>query len=407
MDASRLRILYLTSFFPFPPHGGGKLRVANLIKRLSKRHEVHLLALAWSEQDLSAESQQEALRYCTTVQTVPHRLARVPAGLKSLFTGRPYELNLLHNQRFQTAVEQKGRELSPDLVWCSRIAAAQHLPPNLGKLRILDQHDLSSYLWDLMAKGSDRWWVKAYARFNRILVRRAERRLYRAVDLSISVSENEKELTREVSPPGMPRLVAPNGVDLDEFPPGSQQAEEPGSSVLVGQMNAMRNVDAAVFFSQQVFPAIRARHPDAKFYIVGGSPLPQVRALAEHPGIEVTGYVPDVRPYIERAAVVVAPHRMGSGVKHKIPIAMAMSKAIVTTHKGAHGLDLRDGEHAHITDDPERFADAVSQLLSEPEARLAMGRRARELAVERYSWDHIVSHLETAILEIFRRKTRA
>lgn len=408
-DRGKPRLLYISTFFPFPATGGGQLRVSNLLRRLSRTYAIHYLCLGDEEQSPAALAQAE--RFCQSITVIPHAPSRVRAALQTVVTLRPYEINLFDNPEFASAVHRLTTTLRPDVLWFSRLAAARYLGDKGGALAVLDQHDLSSQLWRLMQRGAPEAWVRLFAAVNGWLVERYERRIYPKFDVAVSVSEAERLLTRQriVGDGGGPVLItSPNGVDLEYFaPPAPSGPIATRDLVLTGTMNQRRNVDAAVHFANEVFPRLATRFESLRFVVVGKDPSSDVLELRRIPGVVVTGSVPDVRPYLQQAEVVVAPYRFGSGVKHKVPIAMAMRKAIVSSTNGVQGLDVVHGRHVMIADTPADFARHVAALLEDPDLRDALGVQARELAVKSYGWDGIVAALVEEIEAIRRRAAPA
>jgi glycosyltransferase involved in cell wall biosynthesis len=189
--------------------------------------------------------------------------------------------------------------------------------------------------------------------------------------------------------------VIPTGVDTEYFAPDTASSSEP-RLVFTGSMDWLPNEDAMRFFCHDVLPLIRAEEPRTRLAIVGRTPTPAVRALAdEH--IEVTGTVADVRPFMRKAAVYVVPLRIGGGTRLKIFEAMAMGQAVVSTTVGAEGLPVVDGEHAVIADGPRAFADAVISLLRDSRRRQALGAAARKLVVDHYDWSVAGGVLDDAL----------
>ena len=162
----------------------------------------------------------------------------------------------------------------------------------------------------------------------------------------------------------------------------------PGDEVLVfdGTMDFRPNVDAVLWFASEVWPLIRKAHPDARFFIVGRNPTPDVLALARMSGITVTGAVDDPRSWVSRAGVYVVPMRMGGGVRLKVLQAMSMERAIVSTPMGAEGIDVEPGKQMLIARSPQAFADATLSLLGNPARRASLGKAARELVSTHYAW---------------------
>lgn len=387
------RILYVSTIFPYPAHRGGKLRISNVIRRLSERHEVHLVSLCAEHKSEMEALRTKAEETATSVHLIPHDRQRWRGGVRSVLMQEPYEVGLHHNRRMEKAVAEKIADLSPDLLWCSRLASLQYLPDEVDATVLLDQHDLASRLWKIMGDRVSTWWVQLFARYNRVLVERYEKRVYKNIDICVSVSEEEKRLTGEFAPHDLSRLTAPNGVDVGYFSPSGEEPDEPGMLVSVGSMDQVRNVDASRFFVDEVLPLLRERGLEVRYYIVGQNPTKEVRAMGNDPAVTVTGTVDDVRPFLERSTVVVAPYRMGSGVKHKIPISFSMGKPVVATPNACQGLDVTDGREVMIAEGPEAFADAVQNLLDSKAKRDEMARRAQTFVRREYSWDVIVGRL--------------
>jgi sugar transferase (PEP-CTERM/EpsH1 system associated) len=219
----------------------------------------------------------------------------------------------------------------------------------------------------------------------------------RAVTL---VSDAEAELFRQFCSWDGVHAVT-NGVDLDYFRPMAPAPPEDGC-VFVGALDYRPNVDAVTWFGKEVWPRLRRRRPDARLRLVGRRPVPEVTALARVAGIEVVGQVPDVRPYLAGAAVVVAPLRIARGLQNKVLEAMAMGLAVVATAKAHEGLEARPGEHLCVVDAPAAFADTVTDLLGSPERRQALGRAARRFVEAHHSWSASMAKLDTVLAQVTR-----
>jgi polysaccharide biosynthesis protein PslH len=185
-------------------------------------------------------------------------------------------------------------------------------------------------------------------------------------------------------------------VDASYYVPNPLIQPAPLSLVFTGSMDWLPNDDAIWYFVQEILPLVRAVKPDVRLTIVGRNPFPRLRELAENdPGIEVTGRVDDVRPYIDRAAAYVIPLRIGGGTRLKVFEAMAMEKAIVSTSIGVEGLRVTDGEDVLIADSPRAFAQAVLRVLIERDFAATLGRRAGAKVRTEFGW--------TAVAESFSR----
>ena len=399
-----LRILYVSTIFPYPAHRGGKLRISNIIDHLSTRHEVYLASLCSEHKGKIDELCERAGETCTGVRAVPHERYRWKGGLRSLLYRKPYEVGLHQNAEMDQAVERAIIELDPDLIWCSRLASLQYLPDKVRTTVLLDQHDLASRLWKIMGRRTSKLWVQAYARYNRRLVERYQQEVYEDIDICVSVSEEERRLTKQFAPADTDLLAAPNGVDVSYFSPSGKIEEEKGALVSVGSMDQTRNVNASRFFVDEILPRIQDRGLDVTYYIVGQNPTDEVQKMGEQPGVVVTGTVDDVRPFLERSAVVVAPYRMGSGVKHKIPIAFAMGKPVVGTPNACHGIEVTHERNVMIAESPASFADAIHELLNSEEKRKNLGEHAQSFIREEYSWRAITEQLLSSIESLIEKE---
>lgn len=390
-----LKILYVATFLPYPPNVGGKLRVSNLIKQFSVNHQVYLASLLLPA-DNKKHIEDMGENYAS-VSGVPHKKSKFQSVIQSLTRLQPYEIARFSNDEMKALVKRKISEIQPDIIWTSRLAGTQFIPKGLDIIKVLDQHDLNSYLWSIEIGNARSWLIRLYAKFNLKLVQRYENSRYPDFDVIVSVSDQERKITKRIATPGTKCITVENGVDIDYFKPGNRELIEKYCMVMTGSMNQRRNIDAAIFFSKKIFPQLKVDFPEINFVIVGKDPAQKVIELSKYEGIEVTGTVPDVRPYLEKAQVVVLPYRMGSGVKHKLPIAMAMAKPIVTTSNGCQGIDIKNEVHALIADGALNFTYAVGRLLSSPNFAKKLAQNARRLALQQYSWDRLGEKIQSYI----------
>jgi glycosyltransferase involved in cell wall biosynthesis len=226
-----------------------------------------------------------------------------------------------------------------------------------------------------------------------------EIRVWKRSDGLVMMSERECRIVDGLVP-SKPTTVMPCGVDLESLRPDTH-AVEPGTVIFTGTMDYRPNADAAVYFAREILPRIVREVKDVRFLVVGRNPPDEVTRLAG-PNLTLTANVPDVRPYLARAAVVVVPMRMGAGARLKVTEALAMGKAIVSTTLGCEGHPVEPGKHALIADDPAAFAAAVVRVLRDPALGAALGGRARALAVESYGWPVLLQRLEAFLIRIAR-----
>jgi glycosyltransferase involved in cell wall biosynthesis len=225
-----------------------------------------------------------------------------------------------------------------------------------------------------------------------------ERKILGSFDDCIVVSNEEYEAFNAVLP-NVNYSVVPNGVDTEFYAP-SEASEEWPSLVYVGHLSPYGpNVEAILYFHSQMYAALKNRFADLRLFIVGPKPTEAVRSLASDPSIIVTGFVEDVRPYVARASVVLAPFVSGTGIKNKVLEGMAMGKPVVTTSIGVRGINATPGEQLCVADSPAAFVDDVQALLEDEAKRRRMGHQAREFVKKYHSWEQVAEDIG----DIFQR----
>jgi glycosyltransferase involved in cell wall biosynthesis len=234
----------------------------------------------------------------------------------------------------------------------------------------------------------------------------AERRYLQKADHVLAVSENDRTtFARFLDPQKL--TVTQTGVDTEFFQP-ILETETPNSLVFTGSMDWLPNEDGIFYFANEVFPLILRQVPDVTLCIVGRNPSRRLQHLASRTSnIQITGWVDDVRPYLARCAVCIVPLRIGGGTRLKIFEAMSMAKAVVSTSIGAEGLPVRNGEHLLIADDPASLAENTLQLLGNNSQREEIGRAARHLVEEHYSWSTVSKRFAQVLENVTKRASQS
>lgn len=408
-DDPRLRCLLVTPFAPLPAHDGGRQRVLHLAAGLAARgHEVSIFAL---DDGTAGPREVTAMRERGVELTLVPHSPRWPMSIaNSIATGRSLYAARFHSRRLRAAVARRVEAGWVDTVQCEYGYMAGYLPGPSGTAPagVLDEHNLE---WELAGSGRTGASARAplyrlYAAREQRLRRREERSAALRAARVLTVSGRDRRLLMQLAPTASVSVI-PNGVDIVAFDGPIAGTEDPRPAVLfVGKLDYGPNIDGLTWFVDEVWPHVMRRHPAARFSIVGRDPVPPVRALADAPGVEVVGPVPDTRPHLERATVSVVPLRRGGGTRLKIVEALAAGLAVVSTHVGAEGLDLPPGAIA-VNDDPVGFADEVGDLLQSPERRREMATRGGAHVRERLAWASIVETLEGVHRHLARERRRA
>jgi len=397
-----VNILYVAPRVPYPPTKGDKTRAFHQICELGKEHRVHLVCAIDPKDDVAG---LRALgRHCVSVEAVrtPRSAIRARAAW-ALLRGRP-RWAFSHVSRGLTEhVARKLRAERFDVVLGSWIAAAACLRPVDGVPRVLDFVDVVSELWNMAAE---------YAGFPASRIYRLEaRRLARYeaevasdFDCSIVVSEAEARLLRRQRA-DLSVSVVGNGVDLEYFapPPDNPPSVGPPRVVFTGTMDYLPNVDAVTHFCRSVLPRVREAVPGVHFDVVGRDPSPAVRALAREDHVTVTAAVHDVRDYLARATVAVAPLRIGRGIQNKVIEAMAMGVPVVGTEVALEGLSLADDDGARRADEPDAMAREIGRLLQHPTWRRECSLRARRFVEVNHRWDTQGARLRRVLEAVIAR----
>ena len=388
-----MRILFAAPFLPYPPDSGGRARSYHLLHRLAERHAVDLVAFYHDPADLARVPPLAGL--CASVRTVP--APAYPLGPRARLRRALFSpADLVMPRRSADMAAALSGSPSFDLAFLEDLGAAEYarLVP-----AILSKHNVEAELYRQMAHTKRPFspaWALAHLEA-RALARNESTTaaLFRRV---IVVSEQERSRLA-IHCPASRIAVVPNGVDTAYFAPQPAVAEEPGSLLFVGTFFWPPNIDAARWLVRDILPLIRREVPDVRLCLAGHDPPPVIQALACPPGVVVAGSVPDVRPYLARAAVCVAPLRIGGGTRLKILDALAMGRPVVSTSLASEGLDLAGGHELLIADGAEAFAAATARLLRDPAQRAALGAAGRQAVESRHTWPTVLAGLEPLIAE--------
>ena len=388
-----MRILYVCHRFPFPPRRGGKIRPFNMIRHLARDHEVTVCSLARSEAE--AEEGRGIAPYCARFEMAvvrePIQLGRM---LVRLPTPTPSSMGYFYSRRLARGIARLLAGERFDLIFVHCSSVAQYVAGVRGIPKILDFGDMDSQKW-LEYAHSRRFPLSAGYWLEGVKLEREEKRLARRFDLCTATTRAEWETLASYRT-GVPTDWFPNGVDGDYFRPAPAR-HEADTICFVGRMDYYPNQECMFEFCARTLPLIRARRPDVKLLVVGADPSPAVQKLGEIPGVTVTGSVPDVRPYLHRSALMVAPLNIARGTQNKILEAMAAGVPVVASQAAAGGVDAVEWEHFLVATSPGDCAQAVLHVLEDPmeRGRLAASGRARMLS--HHAWSSSMKRLDGII----------
>jgi polysaccharide biosynthesis protein PslH len=388
-------ILFLAHRVPFPPDRGDRIRSHHLLQALARLGPVHVGCFAEGDGKGEAELAALAATHCIAARGKPLALA----GIEAVLAGKPVSLTAFHSRKLESWVRQTlaTRPISAIFVFSGQMG--QYVPADFAGRVVIDLCDVDSAKFASYADAGERVWLNA--REARLLAAEEERLGQRA-DATLLISEAEAALYRSLlKAPGKVNIqVIGNGIDAAFFNPAGATpqlviAGLPGPHfAFTGQMDYRPNEQAALWVIEALMPKLRARYPQAMFHVVGRNPTGKLMAHHGTPGVQVWGEVPDVRPFIVAADVVLAPLMIARGVQNKVLEAMAMARPVVLTADAATGIAARGGEHWLVTPpDPDMMAEQMETLLADPDARTRMGAAARQFVCEHHAWEAMLATL--------------
>jgi len=383
-----MKILWVKAGGLVPPDTGGKIRSYNILRQLARNHEVTFFSFyAAHENDIHEELSQIFHRVVLIPLDLPKAKGarELMAYLAYLLSPEPYNLAKYCRPLVRKRLRELLQQQTYDVILCDFLAAAGAIPWDWPCPKVLFTHNVEAAIWQRHydVARNPLWKIVSWIEWKRMA--KAERGYLQKADHVLAVSQNDLNTFSKFLDPRKLTVIQ-TGADTDFFQPTGQE-EIPNSLVFTGSMDWLPNEDGIFYFANKIFPLILAKVPDVSLYVVGRNPSQRLRDLAARiPNVQLTGWVEDVRPYLAQRAVCIVPLRIGGGTRLKIYEAMSMAKAVVSTSIGAEGLPVKSGEHLLVGDTPSSFAESTLQLLGDRSLRDQLGRRARLLVEQNYSW---------------------
>ncbi len=401
-----MHVMFISLCYPWPLNSGGNIRNYHLVRHLAQRHDVTLVSLLYGAKPGFRDTDSPLRRWCRRVITLNWREVISERDRRRFHPFGPLRQRLWNLVVWQLSSEAAvwagprlvdplrriRREVRPDVTWVDRSYIAEAAKKAGFENMTVDVDDvLCGMRWRELRRSS---WYKSKPLHYLDLLKLAwyERSLPARFDRIVLCKREDAAWF----PSGRRNVfVVPNGTTL--VPPCDPQAEEAESLVFVGTLGYSPNHDAVTHFVRDCLPPIRAARPAARFTAVGREPEEDLLDLADGAAVTIAADVPDVRPYYERASVVVSPLRLGGGTKLKVLEALAHRKPLVASSHSVEGLDLRPGVDFELADSPAEFARACTNLLSNPERRRSLAAAGCERVAARYDWNAIAATAETAL----------
>lgn len=403
-----MNILFLSTRSPYPLISGHSLRTYHILKGAAQHHNVTLVTFVQlAEHEFRKENLDHLKSFCKAVYPfkIPADLSRI-AFAKMLFLNLFSSLPFVAQKYDAPLMRQKIREIIQtehiDLVHVDMLPLTAYINEFENLPKILVNHNVESVRLYRWFKTEPNPVKKAYLGIQWFKLRSFERSAMNKFDGCVVVSELDRELLLKMGVKSR-LFVVPNGTNTKFFKPNNGKVVE-NSVLWIGHMDVHTNRDAVLHFWKDIYPILKKKYPQVKMTFVGTAPPKEIADAAQKdPQVKATGFVDDIRPYIDEAAVMVVPIRIGSGTRLKILDAMAMGKTIVSTSVGCEGLNVNDGKDILIADNPEDFANKTVELVRNPDMRVRLEKNALELA-KTYDWDLITQRQEAAYRGVMSRR---
>jgi polysaccharide biosynthesis protein PslH len=399
-----MKVLFVCHRVPFPPKRGGKIRPFNIIRHLQDQgHRVTVASLARSQAE--ADEAEGLASHCSKrlVEVVDDKQAW-PRMVAWLPTTRPSSFGYFHSPRLKARIDAELANGAYDLIFVHCSSVAPYVAEARAPLKIIDFGDMDSQKWREYSQHrafplSAGYWLEA------VKLERTERLLTGKFDLATCTTRAEMESLQTLGATGQTAWF-PNGVDAEFFKPSGVDYE-PDLVTFIGRMDYYPNQQAVTGFCAEVLPTLQARRPGTRFEIVGADPSREIRELGQLPGVTVTGSVPDVRPYVTRAALTIAPLQIARGTQNKILESMAMGVPVVCSRQASGGVDAVPGEHLLACDTREQLVEAIVQILGSRELRERLSVAGRGRVLANHSWPSSMQRLDALIASQFHKRAAA
>jgi glycosyltransferase involved in cell wall biosynthesis len=390
-----LKLLYLSSWFPFPPDNGSRQRAFHLLRGLAARHEIVLVALTDADQRLPNTDALE--EYCSRVATL-QRATFQPRGAKALaalVSSQPRSLVDTFDPMVHQLIQTEFSQQEFDLILAGELGMAAYAKSIEHPAKIFDDVEAGIFADAYQqATGAARL-RNGLTWFKFMYYLKSLAREFSALTV---VSWRERDLLAQIGIDRNNVRVIPNGIDCTSMT--TDITPDTHGLIYNGSLTYSANLDAMRFFVRDILPLIRTSEPRAHLCITGRADQVAINELSVHNSVSFSGYVPDVRSLVQRSSVCVVPLRVGGGTRVKILEAMALGTAVVSTSKGAEGLNVQHGEHLLIADTPHAFAEATVRLLQDVKLREQLTKTARQHVCQEYDWRSIVAQLDELIAQV-------
>ena len=394
-----MKVLMLTPYLPFPPFSGGQTRSYNLIKNLSKKHEITLFSLI--KDDEEKKNIKELEKYCKVRvfkrSKTPWTLRNI---LKTGFGLYPFLVirNLVPEER--EAVAQELSRQKYDLIHAETFYVMPHIPATSIPILMVEQ-TIEYSVYKHFVEDQAPFFIRPLLWIDVLKLKYWETKIWKRADKVVAMSDSDRKSMISLVP-NLKIDIVPNGIDVEYFSKEKLEVKGRPKVLYVGNFKWLQNVEAAQVLLREVFPKILKKVPDAKLWIVGQYIPDEIKAKAGK-DIQITEAIPDMRDAYLNSSVLVTPIKGPGGTRLKILEAMASALPVVTTSVGAEGLNVVNGKHALISDNMDRLAELAAEVIRDKKMAKKLGDSAREFVIENYRWQISADRLDNIYKEAVKK----
>ena len=375
-----MKLIYLTSRFPYPINKGDKLRSYHQIKELSKQNDIYLISL--SETKIPNSSIDELYKYCKSVHIYHISLINRFFNLfKTFINNRPFQVNYFYNYKIQKKINSNISAIKPDHIFCQLVRTA---------LYVKDEHSIPKTLdyMDALSKGLERrikiskFWQKPFVKMEWQRMKRFENLAFEFFSNHIIISSSDRNEIAHINNKNI--KIIPNGIDANYYQ--KILTDKIYDLIFIGNLSYVPNIEAAKYISKKIFPLLQEKVPNIKILISGSNPAKKVLRLSNE-NIKVTGWVDDIRETYCSGKVFFAPMSLGSGLQNKLLEAMSLGIPCITSNLCNESLGATDMKNIIIGNSVEQYISQILNILSKPELISEIGKNGREFVNKKFSWE--------------------
>lgn len=398
-----MKILIIAQRCPYPPNKGEKIRTFHHLKYFNECGHDVILASPYEDDSEQTYFDELEKKYCLKVV-----YAKLPAKPMRLMSGvlknKALSISNFYSAKLQSKIDDILASQEVDVIFCSASSVSEyifrskvHTKLNRSPALVMDFMDVDSDKWT-QYKKSHPWPLSAvYARESR-LIAAVEANIVKMFDHCLLITQTEVNLFHRIHGNVKNLTAIENGLDTNMFyPPVNPRQTVNPYFLFAGVMDYAPNIDAVMWFINLVWPDVKKKWPNAKFCIAGMNPTEKIKKLQLKEGIEVTGFVDDIKPFFDKANIFIAPFRIARGVQNKVLQAFACGLPVIATSMGAEGIRYNAEKDILLADTPEQYIDKIILLIDNEERYRALSDSALNTIAENYSWDSILAPLATLL----------